>query len=99
MKTGDLVIYQGLVNPNLNLGMVAEDNTHKMLIWDEEHELTFWWEPLPAIIEGHVYKFGFTLKNIRENRIECKEEAARHLNIEQLHCATVAIIRDVWGES
>lgn len=96
MKTGDLVIYRGLVNPKLNLGMVAEDNTHKMLIWDEEHELTFWWRPIQTPIEGHIYRFGFSLKNLRNNRIECKEEAARHLNIEQLHCATVGIIRDVF---
>lgn len=96
MKIGDLVIYKGLVNPNLNIGMVEEEATHKMLVWDENKEVTFWWEPIPAIIEGHVYKFGFSVKNIRENRIECKEEAARHLNIEQLHCATVAIIRDVF---
>lgn len=99
MKTGDLVIYSGLVNPDLNIGMVEEEATHKMLVWDENKEVTFWWEPIPAIIEGHVYRFGFTLKNLRNNKIECEEEAERHLNIEQLHCATVAIIRDVWGES
>lgn len=96
MKTGDLVIYSGLVNPNLNIGMVEEEATHKMLVWDENKEVTFWWEPIPAIIEGHVYKFGFSLKSLRENRIECKEEAARHLTIEELHCATVGIINDVF---
>lgn len=97
MKIGDLVIYKGLVNnPDLNIQLEADEHRHTMKVCDENKEVTFWWEPIPAIIEGHVYKFGFIVKNIRENRIECKEEAARHLNIEQLHCATVAIIRDVF---
>ena len=34
MKTGDLVIFSGLVNPDLNIGLVEEEDTHKMLIWD-----------------------------------------------------------------
>ena len=96
MKTGDLVIYRGLVNPDLNIGMVEEEATHKMLVWDENKEVTFWWEPLPALLAGHVYKFGYTLRNIRENRIECGSTAERNLTIEELHCATVGIIRDVF---
>lgn len=96
MKTGDMVIYRGLVNPNLDIKIEGDAEHHSMDVWDDKFKLSFWWEPIPAIIEGHVYKFGFSVKNIRENRIECKEEAARHLNIEQLHCATVAIIRDVF---
>lgn len=96
MKTGDLVIYKGLVNPDLNIGMVEEEATHKMLVWDENKEVTFWWEPIPAIIEGHVYRFGFNLVNIRENRVECSDTAERNLTIEELHCATVGIIRDVF---
>lgn len=96
MKTGDLVIYSGLVNPNLNIGMVEEEATHKMLVWDENKEVTFWWESLPAMVEGHVYRFGFNLVNIRENRVECSDTAERNLTIEQLHCATVGIIRDVF---
>ena len=96
MKTGDLVIYRGLVNPELNIGMVEEEATHKMLVWDEEHELVFWWRPLPAILDGHVYRFGYALRNIRENRIEYEDQAERNLTIEELHCATVGIIKDVF---
>lgn len=96
MKTGDLVIYKGLVNPDLNIGMVEEEATHKMLVWDENKEVTFWWEPIPAMVEGHVYRFGFNLVNIRENRVECSDTAERNLTIEELHCATVGIIRDVF---
>ena len=94
MKTGDLVIYRGLVNPELNIQLEADEYRHTMNVWNEEFKISFWW--FPALLEGHVYKFGYTLRNIRENRIECKEEAERHLNIEQLHAATVAIIRDVF---
>lgn len=96
MKTGDLVIYKGLVNPDLNIGMVEEEATHKMLVWDENKEVTFWWEPIPAMVEGHVYRFGFNLVNIRENRVECSDTAERNLTIEELHCATVGIINDVF---
>lgn len=96
MKTGDLVIYRGLVNPDLNIKLEADEHRHTMNVWDEEFKLSFWWEPIQTIIEGHVYKFGFSLKNLRENRIECEEQAERNLNIEEMHCATVGIIRDVF---
>ena len=99
MKTGDLVIYRGLVNPELNIQLEADEYRHTMNVWNEEFKLVFWWESLPAMLEGHVYKFGYTLRNIRENRIECGDTAERNLTIEQLHAATVGIIRDVWGES
>lgn len=99
MKVGDLVIYRGLVNPELNIQLEADEHRHTMNVWDDKFKLAFWWEPIQTPIEGHIYRFGFSLKNLRNNRIECKEEAARHLNIEQLHAATVAIIRDVWWQS
>ncbi|QMC04573.1 hypothetical protein HVZ88_25415 (plasmid) [Escherichia coli] len=96
MKTGDLVIFRGLVNPELNIQLEADEYRHTMNVWNEEFKISFWWEPIQTPIEGHIYCFGFNLKNLRENRIECEEEAARHLNIEELHAATVAIIRDVF---
>lgn len=96
MRTGDLVTYRGLINPELNIQLEADEHRHTMNVWNKEFKISFWWEPLPALLSGHVYRFGFTLRNIRENRIECEEEAARHLNIEELHAATVAIIRDVF---
>ncbi|HFI7588408.1 TPA: hypothetical protein ACGR60_004428 [Escherichia coli] len=96
MKTGDLVIYKGLVNPDLNIQLEADEYRHTMNVWDEEFKLAFWWEPLPAILDGHVYKFGYTLLNTQKNRIECGSTAGRNLTIEELHCATVGIIRDVF---
>ena len=96
MKTGDLVIYRGLVNPELNIQLEADEYRHTMNVWNEEFKISFWWEPLPAILHGHVYKFGYALRNIRENRIECGSTAERNLNIEELHCATVGIIKDVF---
>ena len=96
MKTGDLVIYKGLVNPELNIQLAADEYRHTMEVWDDKFKVAFWWEPLPTILEGHVYKFGFSVKNIRENRIECGDTAERNLTIEELHCATVGIINDVF---
>lgn len=96
MKTGDLVIYRGLVNPGLNIKIEGDAEHHSMDVWDDKFKLSFWWEPLPAMVEGHVYRFGFTLLNNRENRIVCDNTAERNLTIEEMHCATVGIIRDVF---
>lgn len=96
MKTGDLVIFRGLVNPALSIKIEGDAEHHSMDVWDDEFKLAFWWEPLPAILDGHVYRFGFTLLNTQKNRIECGETAERNLTIEELHCATVGIIRDVF---
>lgn len=97
MKIGDLVIYKGLVNnPDLNIQLEADEYRHTMNVCDERFKVAFWWESLPAMVEGHVYRFGFNLVNIRENRVECSDTAERNLTIEQLHCATVGIINDVF---
>ena len=96
MKTSDMVIYRGLVNPNLDIKIEGDTEHHSMDVWNEEFKLSFWWEPLPAVLEGHVYRFGYTLLNTQKNRIECGETAERNLTIEELHCATVGIIRDVF---
>ena len=96
MKIGDLVIYKGLVNPDLNIQLEADEYRHTMNVWDERFKVAFWWESLPAMVEGHVYRFGFNLVNIRENRVECSDTAERNLTIEELHGATVKIINDVF---
>lgn len=98
MKTGDLVIYRGLVNPGLNIQLEADEDRHTMEVWDDKFKVAFWWESLPAILDGHVYLFGYTVLNTQKNRIECSDTAERNLNIEELHCATVGIINDVFSK-
>lgn len=94
MKTGDMVIYKGLVDPELNVKLEGGEELHKMHVWDEKQELVFWWEPLPAMIEGRVYRFGYEL--FHNGRLMAKDRAARFLTIEELHGLILVLVRDVF---